>query len=739
MNAGVKTKELSPSTSVDDLLGNNGQGTVRIPVDVLAALLVADGPLSAAMSQLRDQITSGLIVRSNWAGLMALSSTVDGAGAEVLITDTGTHNQATATGYDGASVANAGRYSLNLTWNRWVRISDTSMASKADLVEGAVPEAQLPPKADLQDGKLPEAQLPQATADAVAQAVSAHFTNLIAGRHPGFNTLLAEWVERAGDAVTHYGLSNGGLGLGAALIDVLGANSLGADYLIRFASGQTPVYGNDHMARIFDLEIRPLGPNAMGYIAGLFNVGDDKVLAAWDERGAFEALIERHVTYLKDGDVYELRGTEERRLTTSGDCFGLREEGFGYVRFGSTRSGFAQEYRMHLDRPGSEEAMLFLTGRIPVVTTSGQSLEQSGANVAASTTALNSTLLFMLSPRPVASGNEVAGLPVVPLTEVIYESGYNQGFASLFKTIPNYYPPITLTGRATGGQQIEALMPGGSTGDFEELTGQLQTLQDHYPEGVRVLGHIYTQGRADALQGDPNYTADLRGYKDAYDAMYQSVTGDAAWAPRMLITQNCSAAYYLPSNRPGYTGPLAELAADDTYDDFLLCGPDYPFSYRNSGADSHPDTSGQIEMKTMQVAKLDQFLRLGRRGLCIKWTDHALNDNVLTITCQVPEGELVRDTTRVLETTHDGLDLIGSNGTEISSVAIANGNELVVTFNQAPVAGDTLFGGLFKGDAGFSGYAKGARMNIRSSAPLIHCDHTGRDLFDWMCFDKINF
>ncbi|MCZ4257316.1 sialidase family protein, partial [Sulfitobacter sp. G21635-S1] len=44
----------------------------------------------------------------------------------------GTHLQATATGYDGASVPNAGVYRWVAAWTRWLRVSDTGLSGKAD-------------------------------------------------------------------------------------------------------------------------------------------------------------------------------------------------------------------------------------------------------------------------------------------------------------------------------------------------------------------------------------------------------------------------------------------------------------------------------------------------------------------------------------------------------------------------------------------------------------------------------
>lgn len=79
--------------------------------------------------------TSNQIVKSAWSDLLSVSGTLDGQGGEVLDSDTGLHSTASATGYDGASVANAGRYSWSDSWSRWVRIGGTGLTAKAEAVD----------------------------------------------------------------------------------------------------------------------------------------------------------------------------------------------------------------------------------------------------------------------------------------------------------------------------------------------------------------------------------------------------------------------------------------------------------------------------------------------------------------------------------------------------------------------------------------------------------------------------
>ncbi len=110
------TAQQSPSSIVDNLLGNRNGSTVRIDPDKLALQLAATGFIPGEMVYARD-----------WPSLSAMAGARNGAGAEVIETDNGTHLDATANGYNGAVVPNAGRYIYSTTWGRWVRIGASGL------------------------------------------------------------------------------------------------------------------------------------------------------------------------------------------------------------------------------------------------------------------------------------------------------------------------------------------------------------------------------------------------------------------------------------------------------------------------------------------------------------------------------------------------------------------------------------------------------------------------------------
>ncbi len=132
---GVQSAQVGQVSTVDDLLGNKDGSTGRILIDSLSSQQASSGPIAARLNEIESQVLSGLIGAETWTRLLTFAPSVNGQGAEVPDDDTGTHAQATATGYDGATVPNAGRFRWNLTWARWVWISETGLSGKANTAD----------------------------------------------------------------------------------------------------------------------------------------------------------------------------------------------------------------------------------------------------------------------------------------------------------------------------------------------------------------------------------------------------------------------------------------------------------------------------------------------------------------------------------------------------------------------------------------------------------------------------
>lgn len=132
---GVRSNTVPVASTADSVLVNSAQGTGRLAVATLGSQLLGQGPVSEELAQIRSEVTSGLVTKATFSDLQAVLPAEDGTGGEVLDDDQGTHNLATATGYNGAQVPNAGRYSFNTTWQRWLRIGDSGLSSKVSRSE----------------------------------------------------------------------------------------------------------------------------------------------------------------------------------------------------------------------------------------------------------------------------------------------------------------------------------------------------------------------------------------------------------------------------------------------------------------------------------------------------------------------------------------------------------------------------------------------------------------------------
>ncbi|WP_172298371.1 hypothetical protein [Pseudoruegeria sp. HB172150] len=134
-------------TTLDEIIGNADDDAARQSFDNHAAQLAATGAikdtldaygvtiddaLAAFEETVANSTAYGVILKATWSDLLALSGTLDGQQAEVDAGDTGTHSAATASGYNGDSVSNAGQYSWNASWSRWERIGSSVRSQVAD-------------------------------------------------------------------------------------------------------------------------------------------------------------------------------------------------------------------------------------------------------------------------------------------------------------------------------------------------------------------------------------------------------------------------------------------------------------------------------------------------------------------------------------------------------------------------------------------------------------------------------
>ncbi|WP_299165781.1 hypothetical protein [uncultured Tateyamaria sp.] len=126
---GLRTTDLDQTQLSDEVLVHH-QGNSKVQsTEALGQQLAASGPVSEALAEVEKKVTNGTILKSTFPELLVVAPQADGTGGEVLDDDQGSHNQATGSGYDGALVSNAGRYTWIAAWARWKRIGDTLVGS----------------------------------------------------------------------------------------------------------------------------------------------------------------------------------------------------------------------------------------------------------------------------------------------------------------------------------------------------------------------------------------------------------------------------------------------------------------------------------------------------------------------------------------------------------------------------------------------------------------------------------
>lgn len=188
---GVSTTNLSTVSTADSLIANKDGTTARISAPDLAAQLIADAVITAALAgkapvavtedheariataetdietlqadystesaridTLETATAYASLLYETWAELEARTGDGDGQRAAVIDGDGGNHPDATATGYDGATVDNPGEYRWDAAWSRWVRLGDTVLSSRAPIDSPALTGDATAENLDITGGSL---------------------------------------------------------------------------------------------------------------------------------------------------------------------------------------------------------------------------------------------------------------------------------------------------------------------------------------------------------------------------------------------------------------------------------------------------------------------------------------------------------------------------------------------------------------------------------------------------------
>ena len=314
---------------------------------------------------------------------------------------------------------------------------------------------------------------------------------------------------------------------------------------------------------------------------------------------------------------------------------------------------------------------------------------------------------------------------LVNLAEAVFSNfgeTYSSGVASRLTANNTVH-----TGIGRGAQTIAQLSLGSRFfTDLMIALNETKQLVEADSEVFDWKGHWWAQGEADVV-GNTNY-ATYRAALVQYFAdlkTYGNAQLDGNFSPK-FVTYQVSNPYV--SNGVQNWGPidaLLDVGLNET--DMFCAGPWYWLEYEDT---AHLESlwyrrGGEMIGKVMHAAVN------GTNWKPLYWTDATRSGSTITVTYDVPVGNLVKDTsgTYVTDPGDAGFEYSGAN---ISSVTVTSATTLDIALDAS--AGGTL-GYARQETSNNVGPANGARGIIRDSdtATAVHDSHP---LYNWACHQE---
>lgn len=377
----------------------------------------------------------------------------------------------------------------------------------------------------------------------------------------------------------------------------------------------------------------------------------------------------------------------------------------------------------------------------------GQSLSSAQAN-AGTAAILTSTppnptreLMFAGGTRPGGTGNPATPMPPVNVTAI---SPLVEGPAVIDAVYGETAGHGLLSQVLSSFESWRALLWGtfGFSGQLYDLTfgtaGQVGirkggTLFRNFERAVQiaydtcfdndvdfVVGAIpLDHGEADETTARAVYNADLIELQRDCASVCRKITGQG-FDPLILLSQNSS---FTESGSSTSTLAQFEVARDNPTT-FVFSGPKYQLPYSDT---RHLTSAGYRRLGEYHGLA---WKRKRAGSVVATFPRTAVRVGaVITITCDVPVAPLVIDTSLVTDPGNYGVAYVQTGGTPrtISSVAIAGGNQVIVTLSGdpgSPTSEQVTFALNAATGAGGGGPTTGARCCIHDSTTTTGIDGT---------------
>ena len=503
-----------------DALESEGLPARTSSLETSVAALEAED-LPDRVQTLEEGQAGGFVAAATWTGLLAITPSVDGTAGEVLDSDTGTHSAASGTGYDGTAVDNAGRYSWNDSWGRWVRIGDTGLSAKADSADLA-PVAFSGGYADLTD---------RPTLGTAAAEDSTAFASAAQG------VLAQSAVQPA--AI---------LGIGADLVYLEGRGvadtvTLSADgyALAARLDGRLLELPTDYVVSLQENDLLPVYVEGKGFVSqvtlALDGVAVEAVTRRGRERFGTEIPNRANIPPAPYGPVFDDRGVIYLWLFT-GQSGAVGSRGVPLYPY------------MPLHAP---KRALMLNG--------GVNRQGEFENVNTRLVTCSERVEHEPDPADLIRGETFATGFVDMMTRLT---------GGTHMAIVSGAGSTTYEGLKKGSTVYASLIDGVTQAVALAVAGKLPDL---IPREVVVAGTLVIHGESDSGAGTPDYFAKGLEWQADIEADARAVTGQEAPVPF----------YWLQVSSFGTAGDstpvLDMLRLHDEHDRHVLCAPGYQFDY----------------------------------------------------------------------------------------------------------------------------------------------------------------
>ena len=313
-------------------------------------------------------------------------------------------------------------------------------------------------------------------------------------------------------------------------------------------------------------------------------------------------------------------------------------------------------------------------------------------------------------------------------------SGYMMQAEMLYREEDGVIHPQAYFAFGRGGTGI-ADLDAGSQSFLNGIAGitAAYNLAADYGLDFNYVGTCWTHGHSDRNLDYATYLSFLIALKDELTTEINTVTGGDGTYPFVMFQLCAGGTAATGSGSEPNTPALAVLEAADTEADMFVIGPTYQFATVDG---THGDAVSYDMMGEMASYVMKKVKR-GTWGKACEITGVSRAGTTITVTVNVPEGDLVIDETTLPSATDYGFTYSGANITNVSVGTTSGGSCDVTVTIDADAGGVLNYAWTGPGvsrdpETGLYPHAS-AWGNLRDDTLIPCVTHGNKRLAHWLC------